>query len=130
YSGDRGSGGQWNVVLIGAESQGDECDFQALEQDALVRQREGVPVARRAAASVDSNTIASSCSALCPLARRMALRNHCSPKTSSSPPTNSRKPSSGMADNAGPSRATTAASVTIPAIMPVVADRQSRAVPA
>ena len=50
YGGDRGSGGQWNVVLIGAEGQGDECDFQALKQDALVRQREGVPVEHLAAA--------------------------------------------------------------------------------
>ena len=74
HSGDRGGGGQWDVVLIGAEGQGDECHFQALEHDALVRQREGVPVDRqaaalerrpcRAAARVASNTIASSCSAL------------------------------------------------------------------
>src|SRR6266568_292288 len=60
----------------------------------------------------------------------MALRSHCSPKTSSSAPTNSRSACSGSALTAGPSAAVMTASTTIAASRPALAERQSRAVPA
>ena len=72
----------------------------------------------------------SSCRALSPLARRIAFRNHCSPKISSNPPTTSRSPPSGIAVTAGPSTATIRASTPTPATTPVIAERQSRPVPA
>src|SRR6266702_4546504 len=60
----------------------------------------------------------------------MALRSHCSPKTSSSAPTNSRSACSGSALTAGPSAAVMTASTTIAASRPALAERQSRAAPA
>src|SRR6266498_177298 len=72
----------------------------------------------------------SSCNSFSPAARRIALRNHCSPKISSRVPTTSRSTSSGTTNSAGPSAATTAASATRPATTPVSAERQSRVNPA
>ena len=91
--------GEPDAALRAAERDDDERDLEPFQQHALEREREAVPVepgalARRAAARASSSSRAkiasSSCSALKPLARRIALRSHCSPKASSSPPTTSR----------------------------------------
>ena len=60
----------------------------------------------------------------------MALRIHCTPKTSSSAPTTTRSPRSGICDTAGPSAATMTASSASAAPVPRPAERQSLAVPA
>src|SRR5262245_26121173 len=72
---------------------------------------------------------ASSWSGLKPLARRIALRSHCSPKASSSAPTTRRSVSIGIALSAEPSATTTAASVSNPAPTPRSVDRQPRTTP-
>src|SRR5581483_4226617 len=72
----------------------------------------------------------SSWRSLSPAPRRIALRSHCRPKTSSRPPTTRRSPASGIAVTAGPSSATTPASDASPTATPVRAERQSRLVPA
>ena len=63
--------------------------------------------ASRAAATCSAKIASSSWRALKPLARRIALRSHCSPNTSSSPPTTRRSTPIGSAVSAGPSTATT-----------------------
>src|SRR5581483_879819 len=82
-----------------------------------------------ASASSREKISSSSCSALNPLARRIALRSHCSPNVSRRPPTTSRNASIGMTVSAGPSAATIAASTTTAAPTPVSEERQPRATP-
>src|SRR4051794_8539203 len=64
-----------------------------------------------------------------PVARRIALRSHCSPKTSSSPPTTMRSASNGSEAIAGPSATVTSASETSAAATPISVERQPRVVP-
>src|SRR3954453_19458446 len=66
---------------------------------------------------------------MAPLARRIALRSHCRPKTSSRPPTTIRRTSNGRAETAGPRTATTSARTTAAAPAPVRVERQPRVTP-
>ena len=107
-----------DVALRGAEREHDERDLEALEEDALERERERVPVeaarsvagALRAPSSSRAKIAILVVERLEPLARRIALRSHCSPNTSSSAPTRRRSASIGIAVSAGPSAPTIAAS--------------------
>src|SRR5450631_3331476 len=72
----------------------------------------------------------SSCLALRPVALRMALRNHCSPKTSNRPPMTSRRLDSGTSrTSGGPITTTSAPSVASATTTPSRAERQPRVRP-
>ena len=130
-----GAGGrERDAPLRAPEGEDDERDLQPLEEDALERERERrtsrarrAPPAPPSPASSTScaNASVSSCSALKPLARRIALRSHCRPKMSRSAPTTSRSASIGTSVSAGPSAATTTASAPVAA-----ADADQRRAPA
>src|ERR1700676_2022175 len=67
----------------------------------------------------------SSCLALRPAALRMALRNHCSPNTSSRPPITSRRVANGTSRiSGGPTTTTRAASAASATTTPSMAERQ------
>ena len=118
----RGQRGEPETMLAGTEADHDEDDFGPLEEDALEghgeadpvttagagpgrfrdgdrpcrgRRRSAVPSGRRRSAVVSAKMASSSCLALCPLARRMALRSQDRPRTRSSAPTTTRRASSG-----------------------------------
>ena len=135
----RAERGEADVALRAAERDDDERDLEAFEQHALEREREAVPVdpgaqlaaARRGPPRARARrSSSSSCSALKPLARRIALRSHCRPNVSSKPPTTSRSALIGMRVSAGPSAATITASASVAAPSPVSAERQPRETPA
>src|SRR5581483_3469340 len=88
------------------------------------------PAAPRAPSSSWANTACSSCSALKPAARRIALRSHWSPNTSRSAPTKRRRSRSGTTVSAGPSATTTTASASSAAPRPASAERHPLATPA
>src|SRR3954451_12343888 len=90
--------------------------------------RPSAPAARAAAISF-ANAASSSGSALNPLARRIALRSHCSPNTSSRPPTTRRSVLIGNAVNAEPRIATMSANASRAAQTPNQVERQSRVTP-
>jgi hypothetical protein len=107
HAADRGADRrQRDRVRVEAEGDDDEDDLEALEEDALEAHDEGEPVEAQAAllaggraASTSSRKVSSSsCSALRPAARRIALRSHCRPKMSSSEPTTSCSSASGSQD--------------------------------
>src|SRR5579871_692514 len=80
-----------------------------------------------ASASSRAKIASSSCSALNPLARRIAFRSHWSPNTRSRAPTASRSAFRGIAVSAGPSAAVIAASATVAAPTPARDERHPRA---
>src|SRR5215475_4493058 len=86
--------------------------------------------APRASSSSRAKIASSSWSALYPLARRIALRSHCRPKTSRSAPTTRRSAWIGITVSAGPSATTTTASTSVAAPSPASEERQPRASPA
>ena len=105
------SGGERDRSLGAPEGEDDERDLEPLEEDALEGEREAVAVEAGAlsraprlvrSASSRAKIASSSWSALNPLARRIAFRSHCRPKTSRKAPTTSRRASSGITVNAGP----------------------------
>ena len=117
----RGDRGQRQVPLVPPECHDDERDLQALQEHALKADHEAVRVepsgstrAARPAATCSAKIASSSWSALNPLARRIALRSHCRPKTSSSPPTTRRSTPIGSAVRAGPRTATIKQAPTAP----------------
>src|SRR2546421_74732 len=88
------------------------------------------PPPARASAVSRAKASCSSWSALKPLARRIALRSHCSPKTSSSAPTTRRRAEIGTSVSAGPSAAVAAARTPVAAPTPRRDERQPRVIPA
>src|SRR2546421_5346665 len=88
------------------------------------------PPPARASAVSRAKASCSSWSALKPLARRIALRSHCSPKTSSSAPTTRRRAEIGTSVSAGPSAAVAAARTAVAAPTPSRDERQPRVIPA
>ena len=99
---ERGHRGEADPVLVGAEREHDEHDLEPVEQHALERDRERVAVMpARSAVRHGSSALGSPrkrglvVQRLEPAARRIALRSHCRPNTSSSPPTTTRTSGSG-----------------------------------
>jgi hypothetical protein len=124
-------------VLVGAEGEHDESNLQTLQEHALEGDCEGVAVKARASVAgggasrlgLFTKLRNSSCFALRPLERKIALCSHWRPKISNSPPTPTLKTSIGSAVSAGPRAATIAESTTVATLTPVIVEDQLRVVP-
>ena len=132
------TGGDRDTAAPAAEADDDEGDLEPLEEHALERQRERVPVEpgpllvrlRAGPARSPPRRWPPRRGAPCsPLARRIAFRSHCRPKASRSPPTTSRNELIGIRVSAGPRMPTIAARTAAAAAAPTSGDRQPRVVP-